>query len=271
MAAGKEAASFVWEVDVMPRYEDAQLVDAARRGDRRARERLVARYLPVVRSIAFRYRRLGLPVEDLVQEGSLGLLEAIDRFEPVRSADFESYSRFRIRRAIRNALTEQSRMIRLPKQIIERRRAIERAEASFRSATGRMPTPVDLAAATGLTASAVIATRSVVAPPVSLDEPVLEDGSALETLVPDGSAHDPEEETVAHEQEEAVDHAVEMLPARQREILSRHFGLGRDAQQIADVAAALHVSQQRVRAIERDALYALRDQLDPVVTPPPTR
>jgi len=67
-----------------------------------------------------------------------------------------------------------------------------------------------------------------------------------------------------------VDHAVEGLPARQREILSRHFGLGCDAQQIADVAAALHVSQQRVRAIERDALYALRDQLEPVVTPPPT-
>jgi RNA polymerase primary sigma factor len=271
MTATEAADTFVEEVTVITRHEDAQLVQAARRGDRRSRECLVADYLPVVRSIALRYRDLGLPVEDLMQEGSLGLLEAIDRYEPDRSADFESYARFRIRRTIRNALTEQSRLIRLPKQIVERRRTIERAEASLKSETGRTPTPVELAEATGLSPTAVIATRSVGTTPVSLDEAVLDDGSTLEALVADNSARDPEDETVEHERVQEIDDAVETLPARQREILSRHFGLGCDAQQIADVAAALHVSQQRVRAIERDALYALRDQLEPVVTPPPIR
>jgi len=87
------------------------LFEAARRGDRRARERLVAEHLAIVRSIALRYRNLGVSVDDLTQEGALGLLEAIDRYEPARSSDFESYARFRIRRAIRNALTEQSRLI----------------------------------------------------------------------------------------------------------------------------------------------------------------
>ena len=236
-----------------------------------SQEDLIAEHLPLVRSIALRYRGFGLPVEDLVQEGALGLLEAIDRFEPGRGADFEAYVRFRVRRAIRNALTEQSRVIRLPKQIVERRRAIEHAEASLKSATGRTSTSAELAAATGLPESAVIALRSLGTPPVSLDQAVLEDGSTLEALIVDTSARDPEDETVEHEEVEEVDDAVAALPDRQREIVTRHFGLGRDPEQIAEVAADLHVSQQRARAIERDALSTLRDRLEPLVTPPPTR
>jgi RNA polymerase sigma factor (sigma-70 family) len=232
---------------------------------------LIADHLPIVRSIAVRYRGFGLPVEDLVQEGALGLLEAIDRFEAGRGADFEAYARFRIRRAIRNALTEQSRLIRLPKQIVERRRAIDHAEESLKSATGRPPTSAELAAATGLPASAVVAMRSLGTHPISLDQAVLEDGSTLEALIADTSARDPEDETVEHEEVEEVDDAVAALPDRQREIVTRHFGLGRDPEQIAEVAADLHVSQQRARAIERDALSTLRDRLEPLVTPPPNR
>jgi RNA polymerase sigma factor (sigma-70 family) len=247
------------------------LFEAARRGDRRAREQLVAEHLPAVRSIALRYRNLGVSVDDLMQEGALGLLEAIDRFEPARSSDFESYARFRIRRAIRNALTEQSRLIRLPKQIVERRRAIERAEANIKSAAGRTPTTAELAAATGLSPAAVVSARTLGTTPVSLDQPVLDDGSTLEALVSDVSARSPEDETVEHEQAREVDDAVDSLPGRQRTIVSRHFGLGCEPEQIAEVAAELHVSQQRARAIERDALYALREQLEPDVTPRPTR
>ena len=176
-----------------------------------------------------------------------------------------------MRRAIRNALTEQSRLIRLPKQIVERRRAIERVEASIKSATGRTPSTAELAAATGLSPAAVVSARMIGTTPVSLDQPVLEDGSTLETLVGDSSAPSPEDETVEHEQARAVDDAVESLPGRQRAVVSRHFGFGCEPEQIAEVAAELHVSQQRARAIERDALYALREQLEPAVTPRPTR
>jgi RNA polymerase primary sigma factor len=266
MAGAEKAGSFEAEVRRMTRPEDAKLLRAAKRGDRAARERIVAKYLRTVRAIAGRYRDLGLPVDDLVQEGSLGLLDAIDHYDSRRGADFESYARFRIRRAIRNALTEQSRVIRLPKQIVERRRAIERVEAGLIGATGRLPTPAELAVATGLSPAAVIETRTVASHLVSLDQPVLPDGSTLETVVADASARDPELATVDHEQAHLVDEAVAHLPKRQREIVSRHFGLGRDAEQIAEVAEEFHVSQQRARAIERDALYALREQLDPAVT-----
>jgi RNA polymerase primary sigma factor len=247
----------------MSRLDDVQLVEAARAGSPRAREHLVADYLAVVRSIAFRYRDLGVPVDDLVQEGSVGLLESIDRYDSARGMDFEPFARFRIRRAIRNALTEQSRLIRLPKQIVERRRAIDRADAEFRAATGRAPTPAELAAVVGLSPADVVATRSVGTPPASLDQAVLDDGSPLEAFVVDGAARDPIDETVEHEEAQEVDGAVALLPPRQRELVSRHFGLGREAQELAEVAHTLHVSQQRARAIERDALYTLRTRLEP--------
>jgi RNA polymerase primary sigma factor len=255
----------------MMQAEDARLLRAAQRGDRAARARIIADHLDVLRAIAARSRDVGLPVDDLVQEGSIGLLDAIGHFDPRRAPDFETYARFRIRRAIRNALTEQSRIIRLPKQVVERRRAIDRAEADLTGAKGHLPTSAELAAATGLSPSAVIATRNLPSNLLSLDQPLLADGSTLESVVADAAARDPELEAVDREEADLVDDAVIHLPDRQREIVTRHFGLGRDAEQIADVAATLHVSQQRARAIERDALYSLRERLDPLVTRPATR
>ncbi len=242
--------------------EDATVLEAARRGDSRAREQLVATHLGLIRSVAAHYRNLGLPFDDLVQEGSVGLLEAIDLYDPARGADFETYARFRARRAIRNALTEKSRLIRLPKQIVERRRAIERAEARLAAAEGHVPTAQQVAAALGLPQSVVVEIHGVPGVSVSLDQGVLADGSTLETVVADAGAPDPELEVIEHEQAELVGSALAALPQRQREIISRHFGLGRTPEEIADVADALHLSQQRTRTIERDALYALRDRLE---------
>jgi RNA polymerase primary sigma factor len=244
------------------RRRDTGLLRAAQKGERRARERIVSDHLGIVRSLAARYRDLGLPLDDLVQEGSLGLLDAIDGYDAERGIDFEAYARFRVRRAIRNALTEKSRLIRLPKQIVERRRVIERAEATLTAARGRSPTPGELGEATGLSRAAVVETRSIAAGMVSLDQPVLPDGSTLETVVADSSAVDPEVDAVEHMQAQLVDEAVADLPPRQREIVSRHFGIGCTPEEIAEVASALHLSQQRTRTIERDALYALRDRLE---------
>ena len=262
MAEEAPRGTFEARFDAMSTAEDATVLQAARRGDPRARERLVAEHLGIVRSVASHYRNLGLPFDDLVQEGSLGLLEAIDFYDPARSVDFETYARFRARRAIRNALTEKSRLIRLPKQIVERRRAIERTEARLAAALGHLPTAGEIAAALGLEQSAVLETRDVSGTPISLDYTVLPDGSPLEAVVADSAAPDPELETVDHEQAELVNAALAILPERQREIVTRHFGVHRAPQEIADVASALHLSQQRTRAIERDALYAMRGRLE---------
>jgi RNA polymerase sigma factor (sigma-70 family) len=241
-----------------------RLLRAAGRGDRGAREQLATAQLGLVRSIAFHYRDLGLPFDDLVQEGALGLLDAIDHYDPGRGSSFETYARFRIRRAIRNALTEKARLIRLPKQVVERRRAIEHAEARLAAAAGgRTPSPGEIAAATGLSVGSVEDARSASVATVSLDEPVLPDGSPLEGLVADPRAADPELKLLEHEQTELLADALADLPERQRRIVSSRWGIGEAPVPNRVLATKLALSPRRTQTICRDALYELRNALAP--------
>lgn len=239
------------------------LLRAAQAGDRGAREQLVSSSLGLVRSVASRYRDLGLPFDDLVQEGALGLLDAIDHYDPDRGACFETYSRFRIRRAIRNALTEKSRLIRLPKQVVERRRAIERAEARLTAAAaGRTATTAEIAALTGLPQETIRAVRSAQLGQVSLDEPVLADGSPLAGVVADPHAADPEVIALEHDRTSELTAALASLPERQRRIVNCKWGIGQRSMSNGALAAKLGLSPRRTQTIERDALYELRKTLE---------
>lgn len=243
----------------------ARLLRAAQLGDSRAREQLVNSHLGLVRSVASRYRDLGLPFDDLVQEGSLGLLEAIDHYDPGHGTPFDGFVRFRVRRAIRNALTNQARLIRLPKQVVERRRAIDRVEARLAAeAAGRAPTPAQLAAATGLSVAAVLNARSAGLAPISLDELVLPDGSSLAGVVADPEAGDPELNALEHEQAELLKAALENLPERKRRIVNRRWGIGGAPMSNAELATKLELSPRRTQTIGQDALYELRAALEPI-------
>jgi RNA polymerase primary sigma factor len=237
------------------------LLRAARRGDRGARERLVVSRLRLVRDVASRYRNLGLPFEDLVQEGSLGLLEAIDRYDPCRGVAFDAYARFRVRRAIRNALTDKARLVRLPKQVVERQRALARTEARFASENGRPPKVSELAVVTGLSENTVSEARAAAATLLSLDEALLDEGATLASTVPDPTAPSPELEVLADEQSRLVRGAVSRLPRRQRFVVSRRFGLDGYPAPVAELAANLHVSERRTRTIEHDGLHSLAREL----------
>lgn len=242
----------------------SRLVRAAQRGDPHSRELLVASHLGLVRSVASRYRDLGLPFDDLVQEGSLGLLDAIDRYDPRHGSSFEAYARFRVRRAIRNALTDQTRLIRLPKQMVDRRRAIARAGARLAAnASGHPPTPAQLAADTGLSVAAVVDARSAGLAPISLDQPICPDGSSLESVLADPEAGDPELTAIEHEQAELLRAALGRLPARQRRIVTLRWGIGGDPLTNAEIATELKLSPRRAQEIGKDALYELRATLEP--------
>ena len=240
-----------------------RLVLAAQRGDRAARDRVVGASIELVRATASRYRNLGLPFDDLVQEGSIGLLEAIERFDGRRSPDFERYARFRVRRRIHSALTEQSRLVRLPKHVVERRRAIDRAATRIAVATGRAATTEELADATGLTQDAVHEARSAAVELVSLDDPVLPDGSTLATAIADPAATDPQLELLEREQLERLRSGVDALPPRQRTVVVRHWGLDGIPTTTQELAGELRLSSGRARTIANDALYVLRATLDP--------
>jgi RNA polymerase sigma factor (sigma-70 family) len=239
-----------------------KLLRAARRGDRGARARLVECYLPLVRSIASWYRDYGLHFDDLVQEGSIGLLDAIDHYDAGRGLGFEAYARFRVRRAIRNALTDQARLIRLPKQVVERRRMLDHAEAGL-LARGLQPTPANLAAATGLSVAAVVEARMAMQAPVSIDEPILADGSSLESLLADPVASDPATDTIEREQGVLLTRALAHLPERQRRVVSARWGVnGAPERSATDLARELGLSARRTQTISNDALNALRQELE---------
>lgn len=241
-----------------------RLLRAAQRGDRAAREQLATAQLGLVRSIASHYRDFGLPFDDLVQEGAIGLLDAIDNYDPDRGSSFETFARFRIRRAIRNALTEKARLIRLPKQVVERRRAIEHAEATLAAeASGRTPSPAEIATATGLSVGCVKDARSASVATVSLDEPILPDGSPLEGLVADPRAADPELKLLEYEQTKLLAAALADLPDRQRRIVNSKWGIGEAPVPNRVLASKLALSPRRTQTICRDALYELRNSLAP--------
>jgi RNA polymerase primary sigma factor len=241
------------------------LLHAARLGDRAARDRLIELELPLVHRVAARYRGVGLPYDDLTQEGALGLLDAIEHYDPTRGLDFEAYARFRIHRAIRNALTERARLLRLPKHVVERRRVLTRETARLVATTGKEPSPEELAARTGLTLTAVLEARSVPLEPTSLDVPALPDGSPLESLVADPAAVDPEQMALVQDEAARVDEVVAHLPARQRYAVEHTFGFDAPPESIATVAGRMHLSPPRTRTIMLAALAKIRDELERVV------
>jgi RNA polymerase nonessential primary-like sigma factor len=244
---------------------DLELLGRARKGDAAARQELVSRYLGLVKSIARRYRGLGLSSEDLVQEGAIGLLTAIDHFDPDNGAAFSTYAFWRIRQAVTHALTTTGHVLRLPTQVLEDRRAVVTAAAALANA-GRSRSVEALAAATGLAPQAV--GQALGAPYLvsSLDEP-LEDGSTLESAIADPAAVDPETLALAHIEEQFLADAVAHLTDRQRRVIALRFGLGAEPQTLRAVGDVLHVSPQRARALEHEALAALARQMRPVTDP----
>jgi RNA polymerase primary sigma factor len=243
---------------------ERRLLASAKAGDRRARQRLVELHMGLVRNVAYRYRDLGLPLDDLVQEGAIGLLDAVARFDASRGASFATYARWCVRRAITHALTDHGRLVRLPKGVVERERALLKVRAELRATLGREPTTGEVAEACGLPVTVVADTAAAGTGIVSLDEPVSADGSPLEALVEDATAPQPESETLTHERSELVASAVAELPPRQRRVIEAYFGLEGEERSLVELADELHLSPQRARALEQDGLHRLWPALEPL-------
>jgi RNA polymerase sigma factor (sigma-70 family) len=239
-----------------------RLAARARKGDRVARTRLVEEHMGLVRSVAFRYRDLGLPLEDLVQEGAIGLLAAIDEYDSSRGATFSTYAFWRVRAAVTHALTARGQLIRVPRPVLERRREVARASSRL-AAAGREPTVTQVAATTGLTPHDV---AEALAPStvVSLDQPVV-DGTALGEFFASEAIASPQTQAVEHERARAVRAALERLRGRKRAIVSRHFGLDGEPETLTAIADDLNLSPERTRALKDEALRELAGDLAPDV------
>jgi RNA polymerase primary sigma factor len=235
-----------------------RLAARARKGDRVARTHLVEEHMGLVRSIAFHYRDLGLPIEDLVQEGAIGLLTAIDEYDSSRGAAFSTYAFWRVRAAITHSVTAHGQLIRVPRPILERRRQLAAVRNQL-AADGREPTLTELAATTGLAQREVeeaLALRTV----VSLDQEA-EDGTARADFVIADTTTWPESQAADHERRRVVRAALEQLRGRKKTIVSRHFGLDGEPETLAEIADDLGLSPERTRALKDDALCELAGEL----------
>ena len=220
--------------------------------------RLVEANLRLVVSVAKRYRHSNLPLLDLIQEGNLGLLKAVDRFQYRRGFKFSTYATWWIRQAIMRAIADTGRTIRLPNHVVETLNRTASARRTLARALGRDPTVGEIAAHTHLPVEKITLAVQSDVPPASLDARVVDD-LALGEYLPDTAARSPEAALLDEDARRRVTMALSSLPERDREILELRFGLRNShPRTLQDVANRLGVSRERVRQIEERALTQLR-------------
>ncbi len=240
------------------RGHSERLAARARRNDRAARAALVEEHMGIVRAIAFRYRGFGIPFEDLVQEGAIGLLAAIDDYDPGRGTTFSTYAFWRIRAAVTHAVTARANLVRIPRGVLERRRQLADARRALTTADGE-PGIDDLAASTTLSAAEVAEALAPTAV-LSLDA-ALPDGTSLGDRLADDPSARPDALAVTAVERRALRTALRRLRPRKHAIVARHYGIDREAETLAQIAADLRISPERTRALRDEALRELASDL----------
>jgi len=252
--------------DLLTAAQEVELAKRIERGDKQAKERMINSNLRLVVSIAKRYQGHGLPLGDLIQEGIIGLNRATEKFDWRRGFKFSTYATWWIRQACQRAISNQSRTIRVPAHVHERRVKLARVTRQFEAAHGREPTNEELAETAGLELQHVEEALGAVEASVSLNQAVGDDGSGeLGDLFADPLATDPVEEADTSLRHEAVRTALARLPDTERRILELRFGFGGEQQPLDTIGRELGLTRERVRQLENEGLARLAEELDGVV------
>src|SRR3984885_3198535 len=238
--------------------EEVELAKRIERGDLEAKERMINSNLRLVVSQARRYQGHGLPMEDLVQEGMLGLIRAVEKFDCRRGFKFSTYGTLWIRQAIQRGLQNHGRTIRVPVHVSQRQVKVRKVESELSTKLGREPTDEEIAAVTELPLEEIAELRELSRAMTSLDQPVSEDG---ETALGDLLASDrpePLEEVASIERDQRVNEAVERLPAAEQSVIRLRFGLaGEDPKTLRQAGSELGITAERARQLEEQGLRRL--------------
>jgi len=250
-------------VPLLTREDEVRLSKRIEAGDVQAKEELAEANLRLVVSIAKKYRGCGLPFLDLIQEGNLGLMKAIEKFDYTKGYKFSTYATWWIRQAILRAITNRSRTIRVPTHINELIRKIYQVERNHLKEHGELPTPEKLAVELETTVENIIKAKKTAQSMTSLDMPIGhdDDGSVLGDFIEDGTVESPERETFEHllvqELERALD---ERLTDREKRIIELRYGLNDyQPKTLDEVGIEFGISRERVRQIQKEALAKLQD------------
>ena len=248
--------------------EENELAARVKKGDKKARERMIKANLRLVVKIAREYEDYGIPLLDLINEGNIGLMKAVERFDPAKGAKLSTYSSWWIKQAIKRALANQSKTIRLPVHVVDKLFHMRQASMKLQEVLGREPTDAELGDELGLSARKIGQLRTAAIRPASLEAPLGDDEtSTIAEVVRDESADTPYEQLEDKTNTSMLRELIATLDPREAEILSYRFGLDGDEERtLEEVGLKFGVTRERIRQIQNVALGKLRKQIEKLET-----
>ena len=258
-AAFRRYADEIAQIPLITPEQEIALAARMKEGDAEARTLMIRSNLRLVVKVALSYTNLGLPLLDLVEEGNIGLMKAIDRFDPTKGAKLSTYAVWWIKQAIRRALQNQTKIIRLPVHFGDKVFRLSRISARMSETLGRQPTDDELSEEVGVPVAEIVNLKIACLRPASLDAPIAESETEFGETIGDERQATPFQALHDKDQRSQLSGVLHVLSERERKILSSRFGLdGAPRQTLQEVGAQLGITRERIRQVQNVALEKLR-------------
>jgi RNA polymerase primary sigma factor len=254
----------IGKTPLLTREEEIELASQVKRGNKRAREQMIKANLRLVVKISHDYANFGVPLLDLINEGNIGLMKAVERFNPKKGAKLSTYAALWIKQSIRRALSNQSKTIRLPVHVVDKVHKLHRASLTLTKTLGHEPSDAELATHLGISTAKVTQLRTFGVTPSSLDAPIGdEDDNRFSDIVQDEGALTPYELLRVKTMRQEIRQYLKYLTPREAEIVTMRFGLGgKESRTLDEVGKKFKLTRERIRQIQEIALNKLRRRVE---------